>query len=145
MVLRRSPRFHVEDKSLGKPLLPPNRLETPPNRKSKSAHLKDKNQESLKSDRRNAGLEPLARMKRQNEPQLLCQDSRGITPRKNIADVSNKKSEKKEELTPQLLVMYVCVVASSNPQNQTKSESLLHDFHFLPKMRVYNNAGKKRP
>ena len=96
MVLRRSPRFHVEDKSLGKPLLPPNRLETPPNRKSESAHLKYKNQESLKSDRRNAGLEPLARMKRQNEPQLLCQDPRGITPRKNIADVSNKKSEKKE-------------------------------------------------
>ncbi|XP_066368073.1 uncharacterized protein [Miscanthus floridulus] len=96
MVLRRSPRFHVQDKTLGKPLLPPNRLETPPNRKSKSARLKDKNQESLKSDRRNAGLEPLARMKRQNEPKLLCQDPRGITPRKNIADVSNKKSEKKE-------------------------------------------------
>jgi len=86
-------------------------------------------------------------MKRQNKPQLLSQDPRGIPPRprKNIADVSNKKSEKKEELTPQLLVMYVCVVASSNPQNQTKAESLLHDFHFLPKMRVYNNAGKKRP
>jgi hypothetical protein len=86
----------VEDKSLGKPLLPPNRLETPLNRKSKSAYLKDKNQESLKSDRRNAGLEPLARMKRQNDPQLLCQDHRGITPMKNIADVSDKKSEKKE-------------------------------------------------
>jgi hypothetical protein len=51
--------------------------------------------------------------------------------------------------------MYVCVVASSNPQNQTKAESfflffattkaesLLHDFHFLPKMRVYNNAKER--
>jgi len=96
MVLRRSPRFHVEDKSLGKPLLPPNHPETPPNKKSKSAHLKDKNQKSLKSDSRNARLEPLATMKRQNEPQLLCQDPRGITSRKNIEDVSNKKSEKKE-------------------------------------------------
>ncbi|XP_066362643.1 uncharacterized protein [Miscanthus floridulus] len=72
--LRRSPRFHVEDKSLGKSLLPPNRRETSANRKTKTAHRKDKNQESLKRNRGSAGF----------------------PPRKDISDVSNKKSDKQE-------------------------------------------------
>ncbi|AQK92509.1 Putative homeodomain-like transcription factor superfamily protein isoform 1 [Zea mays] len=72
--LRRSPRFHLEDKSLSKSLLPPNRCETSPNRKTKNAHRKDKNQESLKGNRGSAGF----------------------PPRKDISDVSNKKSDKQE-------------------------------------------------
>ena len=64
----------MEDKSLGKSLLPPNRRETSANRKTKTAHRKDKNQESLKRNRGSAGF----------------------PPRKDISDVSNKKSDKQE-------------------------------------------------
>ncbi|KAJ1263077.1 hypothetical protein BS78_09G157200 [Paspalum vaginatum] len=92
--LRRSPRLLPEDKSLGNPLLLPNCWEIVCKKKTKNAHREDKKQESFKRNRRNAGLEPLARS--QNEPQPLCQDPQGIQPRKNIADVSNKNSEKKE-------------------------------------------------
>ncbi|AQK88996.1 Homeodomain-like superfamily protein [Zea mays] len=72
--LRRSPRLHVEDKSLGKSPLPPNRRETSANRKTKNAHRKYKNQESLKRNSASAAL----------------------SPRKDISDVSNKKSDKHE-------------------------------------------------
>jgi hypothetical protein len=64
----------VEDKSLGKSLLPPNHRETSANRKTKTAHRKDKNQERLKRNRGSAGF----------------------PPRKDISDVSNKKSDKQE-------------------------------------------------
>lgn len=99
MLRRRSPRFHLEDKSLGKSLLPPNHRETPCNRKTKNAHRKGKIQESLKRNRRNTGLEPLARMENQNKLQLLGQDPKGIRPRKDTAHVSNKQSEK-QDLNP---------------------------------------------
>jgi hypothetical protein len=64
----------VEDKSLGKSPLPPNRRETSANRKTKNAHRKYKNQESLKRNSASAAL----------------------SPRKDISDVSNKKSDKHE-------------------------------------------------
>lgn len=59
---------------MSKSLLPPNRCETYPNRKTKNAYRKDKNQESLKGNR----------------------ESAGFPPRKDISDLSNKKSDKQE-------------------------------------------------
>ncbi|XP_021304111.1 uncharacterized protein LOC8065308 isoform X2 [Sorghum bicolor] len=75
--LRRSQRFLLKDKSLGKSLLPPNHREIFPNRNARNGHRKDKNQESLKRNRGSAAL-PLM---------------------KDISDVSNKKSDK-HELNP---------------------------------------------
>ncbi|XP_062231469.1 uncharacterized protein LOC133928946 isoform X2 [Phragmites australis] len=94
--LRRSPRFHLDDKSLGKPLLLPDPQEIVHNRKTQNALRIDKNQENVKRNKRNAGVRPLARMKSRKETQALCQDPQDIPPRNKTADVSRKKSEKQE-------------------------------------------------
>ncbi|CAN6341886.1 unnamed protein product [Urochloa humidicola] len=94
--LRRSPRLHQEDKSLGKSLLPPNCQETSHNRKAQNVLMKDKSQENLKRNRKNAGLKTLTRMKSHNKHQPLCQDPQDIPTGKEVTDVSRIKSEKQE-------------------------------------------------
>jgi len=97
MPLRRSPRFHQEDKIVGKPLLPPNCQETSHNTKAQNAIRKDRNQVNLKRNRKNAGLKPLARMKSHNKPHQLCQDPQDIFTRKRVTGVPRMKSEKQQE------------------------------------------------
>ncbi|CAL5095151.1 unnamed protein product [Urochloa decumbens] len=94
--LRRSPRLRQEDKSLGKSHLPPNCQETSHNRKAQNALVKDKSQENLKRNRKNAGSKTLTRMKSHNKPQPLCQDPQDIPTGKEVTDVSRIKSEKQE-------------------------------------------------
>ncbi|RLM97773.1 hypothetical protein C2845_PM06G20560 [Panicum miliaceum] len=96
MPLRRSLRFHQEDKSFGKLLLPPNCQETSHNRKAQNSIRKDKNQVDLKRNRKNAGLKPLEGMKSYNKPHQLCKDPQDILTRKKVTDVPRMKSEKQE-------------------------------------------------
>ncbi|KAF8719984.1 hypothetical protein HU200_024754 [Digitaria exilis] len=96
MPLRRAPRFHQEDRSFGKPLLPPSCQETSHKRMAQNAIRKDKNHGSLEGNMKNDGLKPFAKMNSRKKPQTLCQDPQDIPTRKKVIDVSHMKSEKQE-------------------------------------------------
>ncbi|CAN6201569.1 unnamed protein product [Urochloa humidicola] len=90
--LRRSPRFHPADKSLGTQLLP----QKPHNRKTPNASGKDKNIKNLRRSQGNAASKAIPRMKNHMEPQPLCSNSQDNPIRQKISDVSCKKKDKKQ-------------------------------------------------
>ncbi|CAL5038532.1 unnamed protein product [Urochloa decumbens] len=90
--LRRSPRFHPADKSLGTQLLP----QKPHNRKTPNASGKDKNIKNLRRSQRNAASKALPRTKNHKEPQPLCSNSQDNPIRQKISDVSCKKKDKNQ-------------------------------------------------
>ncbi|KAF8729171.1 hypothetical protein HU200_017754 [Digitaria exilis] len=90
--LRRSPRLHPADKSLGTQLLPLK----PHNRKTPNASGKDKNIKNLRRSQKNAPSKALPRAKNHKEPQPLCSNSQDNSIRQKISDVSCKKKYKKQ-------------------------------------------------
>ncbi|TVU10652.1 hypothetical protein EJB05_44196 [Eragrostis curvula] len=91
--LRRSPRFHTENKNPVTPLFPPNLQQFARNRKTHNASRKDKNQ---RKTYRNAAANALPSAKNLKEPSLMCQTSQDIPPQQKSANVSRRKSEDKE-------------------------------------------------